>query len=144
MSKPVVLLAERNPELRGRLFTQLLWHGYEVIDAQTTVDVLRTVRHRRCVDLFVMSVSLDTPGDGVELAQLLCQCEHRPRVILLAEKEPQGWAADAQAVGATAYFEQPFSCEDVIACVRRICASSFTDLPNISLIALGFSGLSLN
>lgn len=144
MSKPVVLLAERNLELRRRLFTHLLCQGYDVIDAPTMVDVLRAVRRRRGIDLFVLDVSLDTPGDGVELVRLLQQSEHRPRVVLLAENTPQCWAADVQEIGATAYLERPFSCEDVIACVSQICAPSPTDVSTVSLMALGLSGSSLN
>lgn len=144
MSTPVVLLAERNPELRRRLFTQLLCQGYDVIDAPTTVEVLRAVRHRRGVDLFLMDVSLDTPGDGVELARFLRHCEYRPRVILLAGKEPQCWATDAYAAGVTAYFVSPFSCDDIIVCVNKACASSSSDETQTAARVLGFPSPSPN
>jgi DNA-binding response OmpR family regulator len=144
MSKPVVLLAERNQELRRHLFTQLLRQGYEVIDAPTMVDVLRVLRRHREVDLFILNVSLDTPGDGVGLARLLRQSEHRPRVILLAENTPQCWAADVQELGATVCLAQPFSCADVVACVSQICTSSPPNLSTVNLMALGLSESSLN
>ncbi|MBI3249448.1 MAG: response regulator [Deltaproteobacteria bacterium] len=121
MSKPVVLLAERNLELRRQLFAQLLCQGYEVIDSPHTVDVLRTLRGRQGVDLFILSASLDQPGDGVELMQLLRHCERMPQVILTAERDAQEWASAAHAAGAAAYLPQPFSWQDVIASVHQLC-----------------------
>lgn len=144
MSTPVVLLAARNPELRRRLFTQLLCQGYDVIDAPTTVEVLRAVRHRRGVDLFIMDVSLDTPGDGVELARFFRHCERRPRVILLAGKEPQCWATDAYAAGVTAYFAHPFSCDDILVCVHKVCSLSSSDMTQNTARVLGSSSPSPN
>jgi DNA-binding response OmpR family regulator len=144
MRKPVVLLAERNPELQRSLFTQLSNQGYEVINAPTMVEVLRALRRRRCIDLFVLSVSLTTPGDGVELTRLLRQGGSSASVILLAEPMPQCWAADARSAGAAAYFARPFSCEDVVACIMQICASSSADLSTVGPTPVGFSSSWLN
>lgn len=120
MSKPVVLLAERNLELRRQLFAQLLCQGYEVIDSPHTVDVLRTLRGQRGVDLFILSASLDQPGDGVELMQLLRHCDRMPQVILTTEHDTQEWASAAHDAGAAAYLAPPFSWQDVIASVHQL------------------------
>ncbi|HXG22780.1 MAG TPA: response regulator [Methylomirabilota bacterium] len=123
MSKPVVLIAERDAKLRRRLFAQLLCQGFDVITAPRLMSALRILRHRRDINVFIVSASLETPGDGVVLARLTNRCQRAPQIILIAEKNTQEWKTAAQEAGVAAYFEQPCSWQEVLASVQRCCTS---------------------
>jgi DNA-binding response OmpR family regulator len=123
MSKPVVLLAERDAELRRRLFAQLLCQGFDVITAPRLMKALRVLRHRRDINVFIVSASLETPGDGVVLARLTNRCKHAPRIILLSDQNTEEWKTAAHEAGVAAYFEPPFSWREVLASVQRCCPS---------------------
>jgi DNA-binding response OmpR family regulator len=136
MSKPAILLAERNPELGRSLFSHLLCQGYDVIEAPTMSEVFRALRQRRSIDLFVLSASFDHPGDGVELAQLLHQSRCSARVIVLAEKEAHNWAEPARTASVAAYLEQPFSHDEVLACIHQVSERDQTDRWEVEPLSL--------
>lgn len=119
MSDPVILLAEQDSERRQRLFTRLLSHGCEVIVSCNPLEVLRVLRRRRRIDLFIVSPSLESPGDGVELAQLVLHHGSSPQVILLAGQDAEDWALAARAAGVTTYVGKGASCDDVVAIVSH-------------------------
>ena len=117
MSNPVILLAEQDSERRQRLFTRLLSHGYEVIESGSPLEVLRILRRRYRIDLFLVSPSLESPGDGVDLAQLVLHHGASPHVILLAGQDGKDWAVAARAAGVTTHVGKGASCDDIIAIV---------------------------
>ena len=117
MSNPVILLAEQDSERRQRLFTRLLSYGYEVIESGSPLEVLRILRRRYRIDLFLVSPSLESPGDGVDLAQLVLHHGASPHVILLAGQDGKDWAVAARAAGVTTHVGKGASCDDIIAIV---------------------------
>ena len=119
MGKPVIVLAERNKELRDRLFCQLLRQGFDVIESSNMSEVFRALRRRRDIGLFIMSASLDEPGDGVEFAHLIVRSGDALRVILTSTLHQQGWT-DAGCEGASpASVEHPLPYDDILASVYR-------------------------
>lgn len=121
MRKPVIVLAERNTALRRRLFCQLLSEGFDVIESLSMSEVFHALRRRRDIGLFIMSASLDEPGDGVEFAHLVGRFGYTPRVILTSAPGIQN-APDAVSEGELALVaEQPLSYDDILACVYRSC-----------------------
>jgi len=121
MSKPVIVLAERNTELRDRLFCQLLCQGFDVIESLNMSEVFHALRRRRDIGLFIMSASLDEPGDGVEFAHLVGRFGYSPRVILTSTPRVSD-SSDAVAEEAfSTSDEQPLPYDDILACVYRSC-----------------------
>ncbi|MGE0679607.1 MAG: hypothetical protein AB7P69_01685 [Candidatus Binatia bacterium] len=121
MGNPVVVLAERNKELRGRLLCQLLCQGFEVIESSSMSEVLRALRCRRDIGLFIMSASLDEPGDGAEFARLIFHSGAALRVILTSTLHQQSWT-DTDGEGApSASAEHPLPYDDILASVYRSC-----------------------
>jgi hypothetical protein len=121
MSKPVIVLAERNLELRNRLFCQLLCRGFEVIESSSMSEVFRALRRRRDIHLFIMSASLDEPGDGVDFARLVAGVGYAPKVILTSIARGQFSHAPPSEGELLASAEQPLSYDDILACVYRSC-----------------------
>jgi DNA-binding NtrC family response regulator len=122
MSNLVILLVEQDGERRQRLFTRLLSQGYEVIESCSPLEALRIIRQRRRIDLFIVSPSLESPGDGVELPSSSFIMEP-PHVILLAGQDGEDWAVAARAAGVTTYVGKRVSCDDILAIVSHFSPS---------------------
>ena len=121
MSKPLIVLAERNMELRRRLLCQLLCQGFDVIESSSMSEVFHALRRRRDIGLFIMSASLDEPGDGVEFAHLVGRFGYSPRVILTSTpRAPDSFDAVAEEAFSTAD-ERTLPYDDILACVYRSC-----------------------
>ena len=116
MDKPVILLAERNTELRNRLFCQLLCQGFEVITAPNMSAVFRALRQRRDIRLFIISESLDEPGDGVDFAQLVRLHGYAPRVILTSPNDPEALTRSGESSSSA---EHLLSSDDILDQVYR-------------------------
>ena len=58
-----ILLAERDETLRRRLHALLLSRGFEVIESGDATSILRALRQKRQLDLFITNTSLATVGD---------------------------------------------------------------------------------
>src|SRR5215813_3468457 len=110
MSKPVILLAERDCERRQELYARLLTQGYEIIESFSPIEVLRVLRHRRRIDLFLLSTSLESRGDGVELARLILHHGNSPQVILLAGQDGVDWTTAVRAAGVMTYVGKHLVC----------------------------------
>jgi len=121
MSKPVVLVAERNDILRRQLLAQLLCRGFDVIEASCMSEIFRALRHRRDISLFIMSPSLDEPGDGVEFSQLICRFGYNPQVILTSDTETIEKARSEREEGTSATCVRLQSSDDILAKVSRFC-----------------------
>jgi hypothetical protein len=119
MSKPVIVLAERNKELRDRLFCQLLCHGFEVIESLNMSEVFRALHNRRDISLFIMSTSLDEPGDGVEFARLIFRSGSALRVILTSTVPQQDWTDADRKEAPPVSVEHPLPYDDILASVYR-------------------------
>jgi DNA-binding response OmpR family regulator len=119
MRKPVVLLAERDADLRRRLFSLLLCQGFDVIESPSITGILRALRQKRSLDLLIVSASLEGVGDGVDVARLVRLCERKPTVILTAADSSVELANAARGAGVASYFTPPFSYEDLLASVYR-------------------------
>lgn len=119
MGKPVIVLAERNKELRDRLLCQLLCQGFEVIESSSMSDVFRALRRRRDIGLFIMSASLDEPGDGVEFARLILHSGSALRVIFTSTMYLQDGADGKCEKASSVPAEHPFPYDEILASVYR-------------------------
>lgn len=119
MGNPVIVLAERNKELRDRLFCQLLRRGVEVIEASNMSGVFRALRARRDISLIIMSASLDKPGDGVEFARLICRSGVALHVILTSTVQPRDYTSAGCAGAQPAPVEHSRPYDDILASVYQ-------------------------
>ena len=122
--RPAIVIADRDAVWRQSLKRLLLGDGFEVIEAGDTSIILRTLRQRRDLALLIVNTSLDTTGNGVEVAQLLCQWNRAVPIIVLAPNSSEELAIAALKAGAVDYFKPPFSYEMLLASVRHCLANS--------------------
>jgi DNA-binding NtrC family response regulator len=120
--RPAIVIADRDEAWRQTLKRLLLCDGFEVIEAVDTISILRALRQRRNLALLIVNTSLDTTGDGVELAQLLRQRDRTVSIIVLAPNSSEELAIAALKAGAVDYFKPPFSYEVLLASVRHCLA----------------------
>jgi DNA-binding response OmpR family regulator len=113
-----VLIVDDDPSIRALVALALDFDGYATRTAANGVEALGEVE-REVPDLVVLDMHLPIM-DGRALARILR--ERRPPITLLAisgAADGPDWAED---VGADAYLGKPFSVEQLLAAVKRLCA----------------------
>jgi CheY-like chemotaxis protein len=68
VTKPSILIVEREASARQRLKTPLLAYGYTVVEALEPTDAIRRF-HRQASDLILVNASLQGDHDGLTLAR---------------------------------------------------------------------------
>ncbi len=113
--RPVVLIADDDPDILELVALTMARDGYEVAQAQNGEEALRVAAGRT---LHLAILDLMMPGmDGYEVTRRLREDEaHKglPILILSAFAEDRQ-AALAIAVGADAYMRKPFSPRELLA-----------------------------
>jgi DNA-binding response OmpR family regulator len=113
--RPLVLIADDDPDILELVSVTLERDGYEVAQARNGQEALR-IAAERTVHLAVLDLMM--PGiDGYEVTRRLRAVDaghHLPILILSAFAEDRQ-AALALAAGADAYMRKPFSPRDLLA-----------------------------
>ena len=107
-TRPLVLLAEDDPDIRALVVTLLERWGYEVAAAASGCDALALAASRTPV-LAVFDVAIPPP-DGIALTRAF---RNDPEltdvpVILLTAHADDDRTVEAEAAGASAYVTKPF------------------------------------
>jgi DNA-binding response OmpR family regulator len=112
--RPLVLIADDDPDILELVSLTLERDGYEVVRARNGEDALRIASERH-VHLAVLDLMM--PGiDGYEVTRRLRANNHTelPILVLSAFAEDRQ-AALALAAGADAYMRKPFSPRELLA-----------------------------
>lgn len=107
-ARPLVLLAEDDPDIRLLVGTLLRRWGYEVMAAESGRDALAQAAARPPT-LAILDIGMPPP-DGIEVMRTL-RAEPALRdvpVILLTAHAGEGRAEEGLAAGAAGYLTKPF------------------------------------
>jgi two-component system phosphate regulon response regulator PhoB len=113
--RPVVLIADDDPDILELVSLTLERDGYEVAQARNGEEALR-IAGERTLHLAVLDLMM--PGiDGYEVIRRLREAdpEHQLPVLVLSAFAEDRQAALALAVGADAYMRKPFSPRELLA-----------------------------
>lgn len=118
--KPVVLVVDDDPDVRGILGMLLSREGYEVI---TAIDGAAALEHVRDARIKLVILDLQMPRLDGDLFRRVYRERGGPAPILLitgAEITPD----DLARFGADAYIAKPFDVDVVLETVARLVAGS--------------------
>jgi DNA-binding response OmpR family regulator len=113
--RPLVLIADDDPDILELVSLTLERDGYEVARARNGEEALRIASERH-VHLAVLDLMM--PGiDGYEVTRRLRARarENRLPILILSAFAEDRQAAEALAAGADAYMRKPFSPRDLLA-----------------------------
>jgi DNA-binding response OmpR family regulator len=118
--KPLVLVADDDPDILALVTFRLERGGYDVVAANDGEEALRLALER-APDLAVLDVMMPKL-DGYEVTTRLRQNERTRRmpVILLTARVQEADIARGFAVGADDYVKKPFSPQELGARVQAI------------------------
>lgn len=113
--RPLVLIADDDPDILELVSLTLERDGYEVAVARNGEEALRIASERH-IHLAVLDLMM--PGiDGYEVTRRLRAGarEHRLPILILSAFAEDRQAAQALAAGADAYMRKPFSPRELLA-----------------------------
>ena len=113
--RPLVLIADDDPDILELVSLTLERDGYEVAQARNGQEALRIASERH-VHLAVLDLMM--PGiDGYEVTRRLRARarENRLPILILSAFAEDRQATEALAAGADAYMRKPFSPRDLLA-----------------------------
>lgn len=103
--RPLVLLAEDEPDIRTLVATLLERWGYEVAAVASGEEAL-ALADERMPTLAVLDVNIPDP-DGIEVTRRLRELADVPVILLTAFADERS-VAEAAAAGASGYVTKPF------------------------------------
>jgi CheY-like chemotaxis protein len=130
---PLVLVAEDDPEVRGVLATALRKVGCSVIEASDGADLVEHIGSallfgniRGELDPIALVISdIRMPGhSGLDVLAQLRRSDIGVHVILMSAHVDDDVRADAERLGADAFFAKPFEIDELSTLVRRLLFSS--------------------
>jgi DNA-binding response OmpR family regulator len=113
--RPVVLIADDDPDILELVSLTLERDGYEVARARNGEEALR-IASERTLHLAVLDLMM--PGiDGYEVTRRLREgdADHSLPILILSAFAEDRQATLALAAGADAYMRKPFSSRDLLA-----------------------------
>jgi DNA-binding response OmpR family regulator len=113
--RPLVLIADDDPDILELVSLTLERDGYDVAQARNGEEALRIASERH-IHLAVLDLMM--PGiDGYEVTRRLRSSarEHRLPILILSAFAEDRQAAQALAAGADAYMRKPFSPRELLA-----------------------------
>jgi DNA-binding response OmpR family regulator len=113
--RPLVLIADDDPDILELVSLTLERDGYDVALARNGEEALRIASERH-IHLAVLDLMM--PGiDGYEVTRRLRSSarEHRLPILILSAFAEDRQAAQALAAGADAYIRKPFSPRELLA-----------------------------
>jgi len=117
--KATILIVDDERNLRVTLAEILASHGYEILEAENSVDAVAILRDR---DPDLVFCDWKMPGGGgEELLQALQQQEriHKPPVIIMTAYGTSGNAIKAIQLGAYDFISKPFDLDEISTTARR-------------------------
>jgi DNA-binding response OmpR family regulator len=118
VGKPLVLIADDDPDIRMLVRLRLERSGYSVVAANDGLEALRLATEAS-PDLAILDVSM--PGlSGVDVIRALRQRQSTLPVILLTGRAGDADVAEAANAGADAYVTKPFSPQELESRVRTL------------------------
>ena len=118
MKNPAILISEGDEVLRQNLKGRLLPHGFEVIEAPEKTGILRFFQSRK-PDLVIIGSSGSGTGGGLKLAEQIRLQDTRVPLILISRHSSEARVVAALRAGVNDYLKWPFSCEELVASVKR-------------------------
>jgi DNA-binding response OmpR family regulator len=112
--RPLVLIADDDPDILELVSLTLERDGYDVVRARNGEEALRIASERQ-VHLAVLDLMM--PGiDGYEVTRRLRAgtADHRLPILILSAFAEDRQAAQALAAGADAYMRKPFSPRELL------------------------------
>src|SRR5438105_15931742 len=118
--KPIILIADDDPEILSMLSLRFSKKGYEVVEAADGMQTLRQARERR-PDVLLLDVMM--PGkNGWEVARELRADEelHNVGIIMLTAIGEKINEMTSPLYGVDEYVDKPFEFADLEARVKRV------------------------
>jgi CheY-like chemotaxis protein len=126
LTRPKVLLAEDQPDMRHLVGKVLREAGYDVVELQSGTDLWSEIvnwqsdeDNPRDPDLIVTDIRM--PGStGLEVLARLRQSDWATPVILMTAFGDLATFREALQLGATRIFNKPFDVNDLVTAARRL------------------------
>jgi DNA-binding response OmpR family regulator len=115
--KPVVLVAEDDPDIRDVLFAVLEDAGYRVVTANDGCAALE-VADQEHPDIILVDAGMPHL-DGAGFCLAYRQAGGEAPVVLVSAAHPEMIAATVKACGAASFIAKPFEIDHVIAVVEN-------------------------
>jgi two-component system, OmpR family, KDP operon response regulator KdpE len=112
-----VLVVDDEAQMRRVLRASLIVHGYDVIEASSGEEALKTLNDERC-DLVLLDLNL--PGiDGIDTCRAIRSTSGIP-VIVVSIRDSEKDRAAALAAGADGYVAKPFSVDTILSRMQDV------------------------
>lgn len=112
-----ILVVDDDPRVRSLLSNVLEDEGFNVLEAETSAEVLQIVEKAK-ISLITLDVSLG-PENGIELARQIRKISQVP-VIMVSGKDDVIDRVVGLEVGADDYITKPFHIREVMARIRSV------------------------
>jgi len=116
-----IMTIDDSPTIRQMVKFTLKSTDYQVVEAVDGPDALMKLSGQR-IDLFLSDINM--PGmNGFELARKIrgMPAFKFTPIVLLTTESDQAKKAEGKAAGATGWIVKPFSPEQLIAVIKRVC-----------------------
>ncbi len=113
--KPLVLLAEDEPQMRTFVRLALIAHGYRVLEVETGREALQQAA-AHTPDLVLLDLGLPDM-DGLDVTRGLREWSATP-IIIISARGQEREKVEALDVGADDYLTKPFGSAELMARVR--------------------------
>src|SRR5688500_13586995 len=115
-ARPVVLVVDDDPDVRGILAMLLSREGYEVV---TAIDGAAALEHVRDDRIALVVLDLQMPRlDGSQFRRVYS--EHGGRAPILLVTAAEVGANDIERLGVSDYVAKPFEIEHLLETVQRL------------------------
>ncbi len=131
MNKPAILIAEKDQILRQNMKCRLVRHGFDVIEACDTKDVLELFKSKS-PDLVIVGSSPDFTWYELELAKKIRNYDRRVSLILITRHSSERQVIAALRAGVNDYLKLPFSWSEFMASVKRSLAHHKISAPDLN------------
>jgi two-component system, OmpR family, response regulator MtrA len=116
--RPLVLIADDDPDIRMLVRLRLERSGYSVVSASDGLEALQVAAETN-PDLVILDVTM--PGiTGVEVTRALRERQATLPVVLLTAHADEANVAEGATAGADAYVTKPFSPQELESRVRAL------------------------
>jgi DNA-binding NtrC family response regulator len=117
VTKPSILIVEREASVRQRLKRPFLPYGFTVVEALEPTDAIHSF-HRQSPDLILVNASLHGSHDGLGLARHIRQQHKMIPLILLTADGSEELAIAALRAGVNDYVKLPVAPEELLSRVQ--------------------------
>lgn len=127
MKNPTILIAEKDEALRQNIKRRFLSHGFNVIDTPCKNEAQQHVIRKK-PDLVIIGVNRNKADEGLKTVKdIRLQSKSVPIILIARYSSEERVIADLGAM-IKDYFIVPFSCEDLVASIKRNILSDYYQL----------------